>query len=463
MVANLPAFADPGLGDLVGKIATACKKAEGQAFLVGGAVRDSLLGLPPKDADLEVYGLDSEILEKTILPFGKVHCVGQQFAVLHLATDSGEIEISLPRRESKTGPGHKGFSIQADPNMKPEEASSRRDFTVNAMLMDPLTGEIVDPFHGQRDLKLGLLRHVSSAFSEDPLRVLRAARFVARFGWAVAPETVSLCWEQDLSELPVERYEKEWRGLLLRGAFPGLGLQCLANLGALRWFPELDAMRGIPQDPVWHPEGDVFRHTCLCLNAGATIREEMEDPWVEMLGILCHDLGKAETTSFARGRWRSPNHDNLGAKRSHKFFKRISNQEGVAGKVAALAQDHLRPTQYFFAPKVGDGAIRRLALRVEIPALVRVAWSDAAGRDCHNMPSWQEWEPGRWLLNRAADLGVKDSEPKPYLQGQDLLDMGLEPGPEIGKILSEAFELQLDGKLPDREASLDWLKQKCSR
>jgi tRNA nucleotidyltransferase (CCA-adding enzyme) len=460
---TFPAFAEPKLGDLVIKIAKACQQAGGRAFLVGGAVRDSLLGLAPQDADLEVYGLQPDVLEKVVAPFGKIHFVGQQFAVIHLATGFGDLEISLPRRESKTGPGHKGFSIQADPELNPEEASARRDFTVNSMLQDPITNEIVDPFSGQRDLKAGLLRHVSPAFSEDPLRVLRAARFVARFAWKVAPETVSLCWAQDLSELPVERFEKEWRGLLLRGSFPGLGLQCLAELGALRWFPELEALRGIPQDPVWHPEGDVFRHTCLCLNAGAHIRDEMEDPWVEMLGILCHDLGKAETTNFERGRWRSPNHDVVGGELSHALFKRLSHQEGIAPKVAALTRDHLRPTQYFFAPKVGDGAIRRLALRVDISALIRVAWSDAAGRDCSNMPQWKDWEPGRWLLNRAADLGVKDYAPQPFLLGRDLLELGLQPGPKIGKILNEAFELQLDGKLPDRESAQVWLAKKCAR
>ncbi len=440
-------------------LARAVHAAGGRAFLVGGTVRDELLGRQAEDADLEVYGLQAEVLEELISAFGTVHLVGRRFAVLHLVTPGGErIEVSLPRHESKTGPGHKGFSVSADPFMEPREAARRRDFTVNAMLRDPLNGEFLDPWGGRRDLEKGVLRHVSDAFSEDPLRVLRAGRFVSRFGWRVAPETVELCRSLDLSELPVERIEKEWRDILLKGDYPGRALQALLDLGALELFPELAALRGVPQDPAWHPEGDVFRHTCLVLDAAAGIRARMADPWVEMLAALCHDLGKAGFTVFERGRWRSAGHDCGADDLVLGLLSRLCASRGADQRVLALVREHLRPSQLHAArAQVKDGAIRRLALRVDLPALVRLAWADGAGRgEEHPWP----WPPGEWLLARAARLGVEEERPRPFLRGRDLIERGVPSGPRIGAWIREAFELQLEGRLPDRAAALAWLDRR---
>lgn len=437
------------------ELAEAVHRAGGRAFLVGGSVRDKLLGLTPKDADVEVFDLDAEVVESLVGEFGSVHLIGKQFAVLHVSTPHGVLEVSLPRRESKTGPGHKGFSVDADPHMKPAEAARRRDFTVNAMMEDPLTGEILDPFDGKKDLERGRLRHVSNAFAEDPLRVLRASRFAARFGWRVARSTSALCRALDLSELPRERIEAEWKDILLRGRFPGAGLLTMEATGALVSFPELAALRNVPQDPVWHPEGDVLQHTALCLDAAVALREEMKDPWAEMLAVLCHDLGKAVETDFERARWRSAAHDTSGVSLTRSLLARITAQEDLVVKVGALVREHLRPSQLWFVKEdVSDSAIRRLAIRVDIPALVRVAWADAAGR---TMPQPKDWEIGQWLLARASDLGVKDSAPQPFLRGKDVLDLGMKPGKKIGVLLEQAFELQLDGALEDRDAALQWL------
>ncbi len=455
-MADLPQFQKPELGSLVQAIANAAQAAGGRAFLVGGAVRDGLLGISADDADLEIHHLAPDKLEVLAATFGKVHLVGKQFAVLHVATDHGILELSLPRRESKTGPGHKGFEVSAEPDLGPREASRRRDFTVNSMLQDALTGEVLDPWNGAADLQGGLLRHVSEAFAEDPLRVLRVGRFVSRFGWRVHADTAALCRSLDLAELPLERIEAEWRQILVRGDHPGAALQALLDCGALRHFPEVSAMRDVPQDPVWHPEGDVFHHTRLCLDSAVRIREDMEDPWVEMLAVLAHDFGKAGTTVLERGRWRAPNHDARGAELALQFVARITAENGIAERVAALTADHLRPFQLQQAPKVGDAAIRRLALRVDIPAQIRVSWADAAGRTLPT-PPWQEWGPGQWLLERAAALGVRDERPKPFLQGRDLLAAGHEPGPAMGTLIAEAFELQLAGQLVNREAALEWL------
>jgi len=441
-------------------LAQAARAAGGRAFLVGGAVRDRLLGQPGKDADVEVHGLDPARVEQLAAAIGKVHLVGRQFAVLHVATPDGQVEISLPRRESKTGPGHKGFEVSAEPHLGPVEASRRRDFTVNAMLEDPLTGEVIDPWQGRADLRRGVLRHVSSAFAEDPLRVLRAGRFAARFGWRMHPATAALCRSLDLSELPRERLEREWREILVGGAFPGRGLAVLEECGALRFFPELAALRGVPQDPVWHPEGDVLTHTALCLDAGVRIRESMADPWAEMLGILCHDLGKATTTVFERGRWRSAGHDEAGADLTISLLARITEQSGLAENVAALVREHLRPGQlHAVRDQVGEAAIRRLATRVDIRALVRVAWADAAGRG-EELPD--PWPSSAWLLERAASLGVKDAAPAPFLQGRDALACGLPPGPRVGELMRRAYELQLDGGLGSRSAALDWLRSQIA-
>ena len=445
------------------RIAEKAAKAGGHAFLVGGAVRDRLLGFEPKDLDLEIFGVPEDALTSLLEEFGSVHLVGRRFAVFHMATPEGTVEVSLPRRETKTGPGHKGFAVEADPGMEPRDASARRDFTVNALMEDPLTGEVLDFWEGRKDLEEGILRHVSSAFAEDPLRVLRVARFVSRFGWRVHPETAALCRSLNLEELPRERIEEEWRQILIVGEHPGAGVRVLEEVGALEFFPELDALRGVPQDPEWHPEGDVFVHSCLALDAAVAIREEMKEPWPEMLAVLCHDLGKPAATVEKEGRWRSPGHDVGGMDPTRKFLGRITVQSGVVEQVANLVREHLRPTQLWQArEEVSDSAIRRLSLRVDIPALIRVAWADAAGRG-EPMLGPREWEPARWLLDRAASLGVEKEPVQNFLQGRDLLESGAEPGPGIGKILGEAFELQLEGTLIDRESALAWARERLGQ
>ena len=454
---SLPTFQNPQILPVVMKIAQAIRAEGGRAFLVGGAVRDSILGIPAKDADLEVYGLQPKVLEGLAAGFGSVHLVGQRFAILHLSTQAGPVELSLPRTESKTGPGHKGFEVKALPDLSFKEASRRRDFTVNSMLQDPLTAEIIDPWNGRADLEIGLLRHVSSAFAEDPLRALRAARFAARYKWRIDRQTSALCRRLDLNELPQERLEQEWRGLLMESQWPGYGLLAMEEVGAMRIFPEIRHLRSIPQDPVWHPEGDVFIHTALCLDAAVGLREQMEDPWVEMLAVLCHDFGKATTTAFERGRWRCPAHDVRAEPLVHSFLHRLTRQHGIAEQVNALVREHLRPSQLYFAREhVSSSAIRRLATRVPIPALVRVAWSDAAGRTDKNP---EPWPPGHWLLEQAAQLGVEDQAPQPILQGRDLIQNGLKPSREFGDILSRAFDAQLEGQFDDHEHALAWLCQ----
>jgi tRNA nucleotidyltransferase (CCA-adding enzyme) len=442
--------------DHIMKLASAVEAAGGRAYLVGGAVRDRLLNIECKDFDLEVYGLEVDSLETLLLEFGKVHLIGKQFAVLLLVFDDGnQIEVALPRRESKTGPGHKGFAVKSDPHMAKEDAVLRRDFTVNALMQDVLTGEVFDFHDGEGDLERKVLRHVSPAFIEDPLRVLRAARFVARFDFSIAEETVELCQSIDISELPRERIEVEFRLMLEKCDYPGKGLLALEQTGALQHFPELACLRDVPQDPEWHPEGDVLIHTALCLDAAVLRRNEMDDVWVEMLGVLCHDLGKATHTVFERNRWRCPAHDVGGVKPTKALLERINGQSYVVPLVCDLVREHLRPGQlYLERDKVSDAAIRRLSTRVNIPAQCRVSFADFAGR---LKPFELPWPPEVWLLERATSLGVEEEAPKNFLRGQDLMKQGIEPGPGMGKILDAVYELQLEGELTSREQALDWL------
>ena len=446
----------PSYPEHVLEIAHALSAAGGRVFVVGGAVRDRLLNIEPVDFDLEVYSLEVDKLKEELSRLGDWSLIGKQFSVLLLVMKDGQkIELSLPRSESKIGPGHRGFEIKSNPYMKKEQAALRRDFTINAMMEDPLTLELFDFYGGVRDLKKKVLRHVSSAFSEDPLRVLRAGRFVAKTGFAVADETIAFCKEINLGELPVERIEEEFRRMLCEGNYPGEGLLALEACGALRFFPELEVLRETPQDTEWHPEGDVLRHTALCLNAAVLRKNEMENVWIEMLGVLCHDLGKAVTTVMDRGRLRSPKHDVLGEEITKSLLAKISTKKDILLKVCDLVREHLRVGQFYFDKEnVSDAAIRRLSTRVDIQALCRVAFADFAGRE---KPFELPWPPEEWLLSRASSLGVKSEPPIRFLRGKDLIDVGVLPGPEMGKILAESYEMQIMGKISNRDEALKWL------
>lgn len=450
----MPTFANPALGPILIDLARAAGESGGRLFLVGGAVRDTLLGRHVGDADCELFGVEAPSAASLLAKFGRVQEVGKAFAVFHLTTEAGPVEVALPRRERKTGPGHRGFAVEADPSMTPDEAARRRDFTINALLYDPLADRLIDTVGGLADLARGRLRHVSSAFTEDPLRVLRVGRFVSRFGFEVDPKTVALCRTLGLAELPPERLETEWRQILLHGDRPGLGLQALEDCGALGAFPEIAALRNVPQDPVWHAEGDVFHHTALCLDHAVDLRPEMVDPWAEMLGVLCHDFGKPSTTCFADGRWRSAAHDRAGEAPTRRFLERFPKRRGLADQVVGFVLEHIRPSQlYHQRHQVSDAAIRRLATRIDIPALVRVARADALGRRSRR----DAWRAGDWLLARAEELGVERGAPQPLLQGRDLVRLGVEPGRKMGAILDRAYAAQLDGELVDREQALAWI------
>lgn len=437
------------------ELARAIRDEGGRALLVGGCVRDELMGIVPKDWDLEVYELAPERLREILDRFGTVNVVGEAFTVYKLGAD---LDVSLPRRERKSGRGHRGFVIEGDPSMSVAEATRRRDFTINAILQDPLTDEILDPFEGQKDIAGRTLRAVAAdTFVEDSLRVLRAAQFAGRFEFQISPETVELCRTMDLTDLPAERIWGELEKLLLRARRPSVGLNWMEKLGVLpQVFPEIQTLIGVPQDPEWHPEGDVFVHTLLAVDRARELIDDL--PYARqvtvMLGALAHDFGKPPTTQFLEGRWRSRGHEEAGVEPATRFLDRINvhtiDGYDVRRQVISLVKEHLKPGEFYKKrDEVGEGAFRRLARRCEPDLLYRVAKADSLGRNAEWVPreQWYGAEAQEWFLQRARELDVEKRPPDPLLLGRHLLELGLQPGPVMGEITRTVYEMQLDGRV----------------
>jgi tRNA nucleotidyltransferase (CCA-adding enzyme) len=431
------------------QIAEAIRAAGGRAFIVGGWVRDRLLGVDSKDIDLESFGLEAERLRRLLESFGRVEPVGASFQVYK----AGDIDVSLPRRESKAGRGHRGFDVTGDPSMSIKDAARRRDFTINAIAWDPLTGEYLDPFNGRRDLDVRALRAVDPAtFGDDSLRALRALQFAARFDLTLDEVTARLCRDLPLDDLPAERIWGEVEKLLLAPK-PSIGLALAMALGIVaRLFPELQALSGCPQEPEWHPEGDVWVHNLQVVDRARGRIDDLDRPqqMAVMLGALCHDFGKPLTTATIDGRIRSLDHEEQGVAPAVAFLDRLNvySMDGydVRRQVLGIVAQHLKPGSWFkVRDQVGDGAFRRLAHKVDLELLARVAKSDCLGR-----------EPGRfdcsamdWFLERARALGVEHRPPAPILLGRHVLALGLTPGPRVGEILKAVYEQQLDGTVKD--------------
>jgi len=449
------------------KLAEAVRAAGGRALLVGGCVRDELMGQQPKDWDVEIYGIEPARLRELLDTFGTVNVVGEAFTVYKLGP---HLDVSLPRRERKTGRGHRAFFIEGDPEMTFAEAASRRDFTINAILQDPFTTEIIDPFHGQADIERGILRAVSlDTFAEDSLRVLRAAQFAARFEFRVEPETAALCQRIDLSDLPAERIWGEIAKLLLRAQRPSIGLGWLHALGVLdQLFPEIKALIDVPQDPEWHPEGDVFVHTRLVVDRAREFIDDLPYPKqvTVMLAALAHDFGKPATTEFIDGRMRSRGHEEAGVEPTLSFLDKLNiftlDGYDVRAQVVALVRDHLKPGEYFKKrDEVGDSALRRLARKCELELLYRVAKADSLGRNAEWVPreKWYGADAQEWFIERARELEVDSKAPAPILMGRHLLEIGLEPGPRIGEITRAVYEMQLDGRVHTLEEATKEAKE----
>jgi tRNA nucleotidyltransferase (CCA-adding enzyme) len=431
--------------DLAIAVAHAARTRGGRALVVGGFVRDRLLGRPSKDLDLEVFGVAEAALAPMLAAIGRVEPVGRAFPVYKL----GPIDVALPRRESKSGRGHTAFTVQGDPHMSFEDAARRRDFTMNAISWDPLTDDYVDPFHGRGDLEARRLRVVDPrTFADDSLRVLRALQFAARFEATLDDEAAAICRAIPLDDLPAERLWGEFEKLLLVAERPSIGFALARSLGVVeQLLPEMVPLYDCPQDAEWHPEGDVWTHTLMVIDEARRRNADLDRARLAtiMLGAVCHDLGKPATTAMIDGRWRSPGHEAAGVAPATRILDRlnINTIDGydVRAQVLAITAEHLRPSAFFKArDTVRDGAFRRLAQRVDLELLVRFGRADCHGRagtfDCSAMD---------WFLDRARALGVEHAPPAPLLLGRHLIALGVTPGPRMGEILRAVYEKQLDG------------------
>ncbi len=410
----------------------------GRVYYVGGFVRDRLTGVENKDVDVEVHGITPEALEAILDCLGTRLEMGSSFGVYGLK--GYDLDIAMPRREQATGRGHKDFQVDVDPFIGTEKAAMRRDFTINALMEDVLTGEVVDHFHGQEDLRNGIIRHVNDvSFPEDALRVLRGAQFGARFGFSVAPETVELSRKLDLSVLPRERVLGEAEKALLKGKKPSVFFEVLREMGQLSyWFPEVEALYGVAQSPRFHGEGDVWTHTMMVLDAAAERRKQTGYPLGFMLSALTHDFGKAVCSEVINGDIHAYHHETLGLPLVETFLKRLTREKNLIHYVLNMVELHMRPNQ--MAMQSSIKATNKLFDQSVAPEdLIHLASCDNLGSiPDHDRPSR---EPALW--ERLAVY--REYMSRPYVMGADLIAAGLVPGPDFREMMDFAHKLRLAG------------------
>ena len=421
---------------LVLEIARGVKKSGGRVLLVGGAVRDALLKqrgreVEVKDIDLEVYGLDKGTLKRLLKQIARarhtsVKEVGKQFGVFNL----GGIDVAIPRTESRTRPGMgRKPKVISQPYLSFEQASRRRDLTINALAFDPLTGEILDAHGGLKDLHRGILRHVSSAtFGDDPLRVLRVMQFAGRFGFKIHSETVKLCRGITLQHLAKERVGEEWHKMMMKSPKPSIGLEAGLNLKIFqKLHPGLARMSQKDWSTTKRAVDFVAKHSTY------NIQHTMPD------------AAHRETLLFAALTHR------LKPEAIRKFFQQINLPKKQAASVSALVHLSVLPK------RLTDEHVRRLAYELskaglsveDMALLLKALGKNSVG-----------------LMNRAKVLQVVNEGPKPLVQGSDLLRLGVKPGKGMGELLSKTFEEQLKGHFddkkhrPQKKSALAWIEAK---
>lgn len=428
------------------RIADRVKAAGGRTFYVGGFVRDRLLGADNKDTDIEVHGITPEQLTAILGEIGEPLSFGQSFGIYSLR--GKDIDIAMPRRERKSGTGHRDFEVDVDPFIGTYEAARRRDFTINAMMEDVLSGEIIDHFGGRKDLNEKIIRHVDpETFAEDPLRVLRAAQFAARFGFSIADETTELCRNIDLSTLSRERVEEEMKKALLKADRPSVFFESLRRMDQLEvWFPELSRLIGVEQDPVYHPEGDVWTHTMEVVDRAAAFRDRVSDPYAFMMLALTHDMGKTVTTEFVKGRIHAYEHEIKGVPIAEEFLCRLTGEKAVIGYVMNMLPLHMRPNIAAYSKPSLKSTNRMFDAASAPEDLIWFAQAD------HPLYSGTERFTGDkgFLLDRLGSYRRTMAEP--YVMGRDLVDAGLEPGEYFTELLEYAHKLRLAGI--DKETAL---------
>ena len=418
---------EPDLPGRLLKIAGDIREAGGRAFLVGGWVRDALLGKSCRDYDVEVYDMAQDALVPILSKYGRTNLVGKAFGVIHLAMKGLSLDFSFPRTESKVGYGHSGFVVHTDEKLSFKEAALRRDFTINAMGMELPELTICDPYGGIEDLKRHTLRHVGPAFAEDSLRILRGVQFASRFGCTLAPETVELCRTLSLDDLSVERLFEEFKKWLLKPGKPSLGLRAFLDIKLDEYFPEINPFKGS-----WETLGAILDNMAVLRSSN-----DKED-----------FLSEAQAMEFAFAALLCGNADS-----SLKFLERITNETHLLKVVPQLlsAYSNLETSIVEDIP-----SLRRLAVKLGglkllcllVKSTPREFFDDANFAD------------KLWAVANENDL--LEAAPQPYLTGKMLMDLGVKPGKQMGEIIKKSFELQLDGKITSAEAALEWAKNSAS-
>lgn len=404
--------------------------AGGRSYLVGGFVRDALLGIPSRDFDVEVYGIEQKTLLDILKNFGRPNLVGRAFGVVHLVTRGLELDFSFPRTESKIGEGHRGFLVETHLNLTFEEAARRRDFTVNAMGLSLPDLELSDPYDGKGDLERKILRHVSPAFSEDSLRVLRGVQFASRFSLALSPETAKLCRSLSLADLSPERLFEEFKKWLLKPGRPSFGLAAFCEMDLFRFFPEISPWNGSLENL-----GILLDH----------VSEELD---------RVPDLISKEVLAFSALLSGAGNSDS-----AKTFLARMTNEVQLLKRV---------PVFCAFIPELLSRAKIQKAFEAEFMRRSSVAQGGLFLSYLYLKSAAPFFENGvessvaETFRATAEELNVFEAPPEPWLRGADLIQMGLKPGKRIGEIIHAEFDLQLQGKILSREAALDFGKSAIS-
>lgn len=456
------------LPEILYTIAKGIDKEGGIPILVGGAVRDYLLGMENKDLDVEVFGMTFNHLINTLKKYGKVSIVGKAFGVLKLSIQGHHFDFSLPRNDLKTGAGHRGFRIRTNPEMTFKEAASRRDFTINAMGFNLITREIIDEFDGRNDLRNRVLRVVDpNTFTEDPLRVLRGIQFAARLRLRIPDSTKNILIHlvDSLEELPKERVFTEIKKLLLKARNPGIGLEIADAIGVVKkLFPELDLLQTIPLNASWQPGKSSWQHMIDTVNEAARLRvgEEFYDLCI-MLAALCYQFPGLNQKEVSKHEIPCQYRNSFPITVTKRFLCRICNEVKLIETVDRLVQHQSILQRLINAKQIKNGDIRRLALQVDIPMLLRVARAEFFARFEENQkPS--EFSPGQAVLDKyhALKLWSRDNM-QPLLLGRHLIELGLKPGPAFGRLLNEAYQKQLDDEFLTLDDALYWAEGEIAK
>mgnify|MGYP001226452478 CR=1 FL=1 len=457
----------PNIPLILEEIILSLQKIGATPILVGGCVRDTILQIPCKDYDIEIFGINSlELIENSLQKFGSVKLVGKSFGVLTLKIDDFDFDFALARTEEKTGFGHGDFKISTNANLSYKQAAIRRDFTINSIGYDFSKEEFLDPFNGLEDLKNKKIRHINDdTFIEDPLRVYRGIQFASRFGFSLDEKTKELCKQMvlndDLSHLAKERVYEEFKKLFLKSKKPSIGFELLKQLDVLNYFPELKALINCEQEYEYHPEGDVWVHTLMTLDEMAKIikEENIQDEYRILYlyySILCHDLGKPLCTEIINGKITSYKHESLGVEPTISFLSKLTNENKFIEKVIPLVKNHLAPFQ-LFKDSSSLKAVKRLSLKCNIEDLCLVCLADCKGRNISNKEICDK--AVLWLLEKARELNISEDGLKAFVQGRDLITLGMKPSREFKEILAFAMDLQIDENL-NKEEILQKIKER---